>query len=56
MRFEVFLGSVRKFCTEHRECVPDAKTLKEMQAEGYTVYVDGKKVGRKKACDDESGR
>lgn len=56
MRFEVFLGSVRKFCTEHRECVPDAKTLKEMQAEGYTVYVDGKKVGKRRGSDDEFGR
>ena len=56
MRCEIFLGKVRKFCTEHRECIPDAKTLRDMQTEGYTIYVDGKKIGRKKVSDDESGR
>ena len=43
MKLEIYgPDGKRKFWTEHRECIPTR--LKEMQAAGYKIVVDGKRV------------
>ena len=35
---------LRKFWTEHKQCFPPVARLREMQAAGYKIRVDGKRV------------
>ena len=45
MKLEIYgQDGKRKAWTEHRECVPAPTRLKEMQAAGYKIVVDGKRV------------
>lgn len=45
MKLEIYgPDGKRKYWTEHRECIPTPARLKEMQAAGYKILMDGKRV------------
>ena len=53
MKYEIFYGKERKFCTNHEECLPRIEVLKQMKTDGYTILRDGKKWNMKKTEDKD---
>ena len=42
MTFEIRKGNTVMFRTTYKECIPSPDTLRNMKANGYVPYLDGK--------------